>query len=201
MLPLADPFAEERMQPVLEYLDKLTAAQTAPEATASVVLLQECTPSDLTTTAFQPWVRNRYRLLDTDHTSWMTTHYETTMLVDVRLSLQAALRVHYSKTRIDRDALFVHVVLGPGDHKVRVCNTHLELMTLEPPYRPLRMTLVASYLPAEGVNAGLAAGDFSAIQLFDRTLHIDGNNKLKDAFLTQVDRNIQRWPILGASRH
>lgn len=33
------------------------------------------------------------------------------------------------------------------------------------------------------MHAGLVAGDFNAIQPFDRTLHVDDNNDLKDAFL------------------
>lgn len=52
---------------------------------------------------------------------------------------------------------------------------------MEPPLRPAQVRLIARFLHAEGLLGGLAAGDFNAIQPFDRTLHSD--NKLKDAFL------------------
>ncbi|ROW02530.1 hypothetical protein VMCG_06134 [Cytospora schulzeri] len=174
------PFAESRMRPALTYLDGLTSPDALGPTTAPVIFLQECVPSDLATIAAQPWVRERYHLLDTDPTHWATTHYGTTILVDSRLPITSAFRVHYSKTRMDRDALFVDVSLN-GSSKVRLCNTHLESMVFDPPYRPPQVQLVARYMREAGVHAALAAGDFNAIQPFDRTLHAD--NGLKDAFL------------------
>lgn len=82
---------------------------------------------------------------------------------------------------VDRDAFFVDVTLGPEGRKVRLCNTHLESMAFDPPFRPPQVALVARYLHETGVHAALAGGDFNAIQPFDRTLHADNN--LKDAFL------------------
>ncbi len=43
------------------------------------------------------------------------------------------------------------------------------------------MELVASYMHSDNVYGAAAAGDFNAIQDFDRTLH--SANKLKDAYL------------------
>lgn len=172
------PFAEARMKPAMAHLDSLTKA--LPSTTASVIYLQECTPEDLTTISNTPWVRERYHLLDTDPTNWATTHYGTTTLVDSRLPITSAFRVHYSKTRMDRDALFVDVSLG-GNKTLRLCNTHLESMAFDPPFRPPQVELVAGYMREGHVHAALAAGDFNAIQPFDRTLHTDNN--LKDAYL------------------
>ncbi|KAH7007600.1 Endonuclease/exonuclease/phosphatase [Ilyonectria destructans] len=171
------PFTEARMKPALAHLGSLIAS--SPPNTALVIFLQECTPSDLATIASTPWVRERFHLSDLDATNWATDLYGTVTLIDSRLPITAAFRVHYSKTRMDRDAFFVDVSLE--GKPVRLCNTHLESMALNPPFRPPQMQLVAEYLREDKVHAALAAGDFNAIQPFDRTLHTD--NGLKDAFL------------------
>ncbi|KAM0425732.1 hypothetical protein ACHAPT_008980 [Fusarium lateritium] len=171
------PFAEARMKPALAHLGSLIGS-SSPN-TAPVIFLQECTPSDLATIAATPWVRERFHLTDLDTTNWATDHYGTVTLVDSRLPITAAFRVHYSKTRMDRDAFFVDVLLQ--GKAVRLCNTHLESMAFNPSYRPPQMQIVAKYLREDLIHAGLAAGDFNAIQPFDRTLHTDNN--LKDAFL------------------
>lgn len=176
------PFAEARMTPALKYLEALTKSN--PPTTASVIFLQECVPSDLITIAATPWVRERYHLTDLDSTNWATTHYGTVTLVDARLPITAAFRVHFSKTRMERDAFFIDVAMGSFNgktNKIRLCNSHLESLALEPPFRPPQMELIARYLHEDGVYAGLTAGDFNSVQNFDRTLHVD--NDLKDAYL------------------
>lgn len=175
------PCAEARMKPALAHLDRLTSPDSLPETTAPIIFLQECTAGDLATIAATPWVRERFHLTDLDPASWATTLYGTTTLVDARLPVAAAFRVHYSKTQMDRDALFVDVLVGPESRRVRLCNTHLESLALDPPFRPFQVQLVARHLHEAHVHAGVAAGDFNAIQPFDRTLHAD--NDLKDAFL------------------
>lgn len=84
---------------------------------------------------------------------------------------------------MDRDALFIDLSLGADGKLIRLCNTHLESMALEPPFRPLQMQLVARHLHDQSVHAALVAGDFNAIQPADRTLHVDDGNGLQDAFL------------------
>ncbi|KAL4778131.1 Endonuclease/exonuclease/phosphatase [Aspergillus varians] len=173
------PFPESRMKPALAHLDQRT--RTLPPTTAPIIFLQECTPSDLATIAATPSIQSRFHLTDTDPTNWATTQYGTTVLVDARLHITSAFRVHYAHTRMDRDALFVDISAGREGQKVRLCNTHLESMALDPPFRPLQMQLIAGYLHQDGIDAALVAGDFNAIQPFDRALHVD--NDLKDAFL------------------
>lgn len=175
------PFGPNRMRPALAHLGARTAA--LPPGTAAVIFLQEMTPSDLSIIASTPWIRERFHITDVDPSNWATTHYGTTTLVDRRLRITSVFRVHYAKTRMQRDGLFVDVA-GPaatGGKTVRLCNSHLESLALNPPFRPPQMELIARHLREEGVYAGLAAGDFNAIQPFDRTLHTD--NGLKDAYL------------------
>lgn len=171
------PLAEARMMPALAHLGSLV--QSTPSTAAPVIFIQECTPGDLKTIASVPWVRERFQMTDLDSTNWATNHYGTVTLVDSRLPITSAFRVHYSKTRMDRDAAFVDVTLQ--SKTVRLCNTHLESLALDPPFRPPQMEIISKHLHDSKVNAGLVAGDFNAIQPFDRTLHADNN--LKDAFL------------------
>lgn len=174
------PFAESRMEAALSTLQDLTS-QT-PADTAVVLYLQECVHSDLSTIAKQPWIRERFAMTDLTGDNWASGHYGTTTLVDRRLPISALFRVHYEKTRMERDALFVDVLVGRGcDKKVRLCNTHLESLAFMPSNRPHQVEIVSQYLKESGLSAGIAGGDFNAIQPFDRTLHSD--NGLKDAYL------------------
>jgi tyrosyl-DNA phosphodiesterase 2 len=179
------PFGEARMKAALNHLGALVKDLASTPSVAPIIFLQECTPEDLVTISSNLWVRERFMLTDLDATYWATNHYGTTMLLDARLLITSVFRVHYSQTHMNRDALFVDFALGPdnGRKVVRLCNTHLESLAMDPPLRPAQMRLVARYLHSEEVHAALAAGDFNAIQPFDRTLHKDNN--LKDAFLEQ----------------
>lgn len=110
------PFAEARMKAALAHLDNLTGLDSLEAKTAPIIFLQECVPSDMATIAAQPWVRQRFHLLDVDATHWATTHYGTTILVDARLPITAAFRVHYSKTRSKQEILlrFTYFLFAPS---------------------------------------------------------------------------------------
>ncbi|KAI1501294.1 hypothetical protein F5X99DRAFT_409264 [Biscogniauxia marginata] len=227
MLPHPGP----RMRAALAHLESLISGSPSA-ATGVVVYLQECVESDLAAVGATGWVRERFAVTDRDAVDWASGHYGTVTLVDRRLlPLAACFRVHYALTRMERDALFVDVWLrsssddnnndndndndnkSGGDKKkkkkkklVRLCNTHLESLADEPPYRPPQMRLAAAYLRGENnpnpvrggesesvpyyyypaVHGALAAGDFNAIQPFDRALHAD--NGLRDAYLESGGR-------------
>ncbi|KAI1074373.1 Endonuclease/exonuclease/phosphatase [Whalleya microplaca] len=171
------PHAEDRMKAALVHLEGLTSQ--LPPTTAAVIFLQECVVSDLTTVSENGWIRDKFYITDRSRSNWTSKECGTTTLVDRRLSISSCFRVHYEKTRMARDAFFVDVSLG--GKTIRLCNTHLESLALEPPLRPAQMQLAAKFMHADGIHGALAAGDFNAIQPFDRTLHSDNN--LKDAYL------------------
>ncbi|KAH6646608.1 Endonuclease/exonuclease/phosphatase [Truncatella angustata] len=174
------PYAESRMEAGLTTLQDL--ASRLPGSTGVVIFLQECVRSDLATISQQPWIRERFTITDTTVNNWASGHYGTTMLVDRRLAIAKLFRVHYAKTRMGRDAFFVDIIMGQaGDKRVRLCNSHLESLAFDPPYRPSQVQLISQYLRDGDVHAGIAAGDFNAIQDFDRNLHSE--NGLKDAYL------------------
>ncbi|KAH7040701.1 uncharacterized protein B0I36DRAFT_235191 [Microdochium trichocladiopsis] len=199
------PFAEARMTAALGHLETLISPTLSAAAAAAaaqtptgggrgvVIFLQECTEPDLLTIAGNPWVRDNFVVTDLDNANWASGYYGTTTLVDRKLAaaagLAACFRVHYSKTRMERDVLFVDIDITAKI--LRVGNTHLESMALEPAYRPPQVELAARYMKGgdgaagteadKTVHAALLAGDFNAVQEFDRTLHAD--NGLKDAYI------------------
>lgn len=173
------PFPNSRMQTALAELRRLTNGDSQRASIASVVLLQECLLSDLHIIQFDAWVRDNFIITDIDTSSWSSGYYGTTTLIDKRLSLRSCFRVHYAETTMERDALFVD--LGIADRIVRICNTHLESLALQPPRRPSQMKVAASYMHQSSVHGSILSGDLNAIEDFDRRLHTD--NELKDAYL------------------
>lgn len=170
------PFPSSRMSKAIRHLEKLVSAQHA-----NIIFLQECLVSDLALLASDPWIQANFHTTDLDASNWSSGYYGTATLIDRRLDIGTCFRVHYSQTRMERDALFTDVVLGDDQIMLRFCNTHLESLALEPAYRPKQVALVARYLHEEGLAGGVMAGDFNAIQDFDRHLHSD--NGLKDVYL------------------
>ena len=178
------PLASQRMSSALSHLHSLV--ETDP-TTPTVVLLQEMLVSDLALIQAAPWVRERFCLTDIGDEFWESGYYGTVTLIDKRLRIRSAFRVHYAATKMERDVLVVDVELdagGGGKGRVlRVCNTHLESLIAEPPLRPAQMAVAGRWMreAAARVHASVLAGDLNAIQPFDRTLHSE--NGLRDAYL------------------
>ncbi|KAK8019031.1 Endonuclease/exonuclease/phosphatase [Apiospora arundinis] len=202
------PFAPARMRTALEALEYVICGrfQTSPE-TAVVIFFQECVKSDLETLAESKWVRGRFALTELPSdawNSWRTSGYGTTALLDRRLEGCGVFRVYYgAETQMRRDALFADVTFHSDTrpreenlfHRdvrtVRLCTTHLESLpdeTNTPPLRARQMGMVADYLKkkARSGSAGIVAGDFNAIQDFDRSLHAE--HGLRDAYLEMGGR-------------
>jgi len=175
------PHGDARMNAALKHLEELTQQDRSGDETAVVVNLQECVPSDLDIISEKEWIREGFYLSDIDTSAWSSGAYGTTTLVDRRLDISSCFRVHYSATKMERDALFFDVSTTAGGPKSRLCNTHLESLALEPPMRPSQMRLIASHMHDKDLGGAIVTGDFNAIQPFDRTLHTDNN--LKDAYL------------------
>ncbi|KAK5130308.1 hypothetical protein LTR08_002232 [Meristemomyces frigidus] len=177
------PYPDSRMRAALHHLHSHHISHQDPSF-ATAIFLNECLASDLTLLASTPWVRENFHITDLDGSNWASGHYGTTTLIDKRLQTERCFRVHYAKTRMQRDALFVDVNLGDPTNKklLRLCNVHLESLAFTPPLRPAQMALCASYMHAPTTNAAILAGDLNAIQDFDQHLHTD--NDLQDAFLS-----------------
>lgn len=172
------PFPDSRMTAAIRHLESLVAQQPAP--TATVIFLNECLKSDLQLITSDPWIRRLFQVTDMDGTYWQSGHYGTTSLIDRRLPIESCFRVHYSKTRMERDGLFVDAKMNDSQI-VRLCNTHLESLAFDPPFRPPQMRICSEYMHDSAVQGAILAGDLNAIQDFDKHLHSD--NGLKDAYL------------------
>lgn len=171
------PHPDSRMKKGLRYLQSLV--KELNDDTARVIYFQECLESDLKVITSDLWVQENFALSDIDIENWQNGHYGTITLIDRRLPIKSCFRVHYSKTRMERDGLFVDIVLE--NKPIRLCNSHLESLAFEPPYRPAQVQIVAKYMHNYNVYGAAVAGDFNAIQNFDKTLHSE--NDLKDAYL------------------
>lgn len=99
------------------------------------------------------------------------------MLIPKSMTITDVFRVHYVRTTMKRDALFVDVDMG--GKTIRLCTTHLESLTAIPPKRPQQLAKAAEYL--HKAHVGILGGDLNAIQDFDRDL--PSRNDLKDAYL------------------
>ncbi|KAK6417253.1 hypothetical protein LTR95_017365, partial [Oleoguttula sp. CCFEE 5521] len=173
------PFGDSRMSAALTHFETLLSK--LPGSTAPVIFLQECTPSDLRLLASTPWIQQHFAITDLDSGMWANAHYGTTTLISRKCPVQQVFRMHFSATNQERDGLFTDLLLN--DHRIfRLCNTHLESLALRPPLRPKQLELIAAHLHSSALAFALVAGDFNAIEPFDRSLHTD--TKLTDAYLS-----------------
>ncbi|KAK4574398.1 hypothetical protein LTR86_002160 [Recurvomyces mirabilis] len=172
------PYPDSRMRAGLRHLERLIAKQ--PSSAVIIIYLNECVESDLRLMATDPWVQKTFAITDLDNTNWQSGHYGTTTLIDRRLPVQSCFRVHYAKSNMERDGLFVDVAFRAGK-PIRFCNTHAESLANEPAFRPPQIALCAEYMHSPDVQGAILAGDLNAIQDFDKHLHTDNN--LQDAYL------------------
>ena len=155
------PFADERMTAALAHLEtklfpNATDIQNPPHH-RSAIFFQELTATDLLVLQNTPWVQSHFHLTDITPEFWGNGHYGTTTLIDRRLHISSSpVRVHFTETKMDRDGLFVDVLLSNPSHTsshdpspphiLRLCNTHLESLISDPPLRPLQLATCASYM-------------------------------------------------------
>ncbi|KAL9110274.1 MAG: hypothetical protein Q9227_005181 [Pyrenula ochraceoflavens] len=177
---MSAPLPTQRMKSALSYLSSYI--KTLPNPV--VIFSQETLSSDIDLIKSLPWIREKFYITDIDDSRFWV-YYGTFTLVDKRLPVSAVFRVEYGPSAMGRDGLFVDIPVGEeaveGGKVLRVCNTHLESLPRNPPYRDKQMTVAAGFLHEDVVRAGVIAGDLNAIEEFDKRLHVE--NDLKDAFL------------------
>ncbi|KAL4804672.1 Endonuclease/exonuclease/phosphatase [Aspergillus unguis] len=182
----------QRMTAALQYLYTLLTEHEKNDGAPTVMLLQEMVDSDLTVIQQTSWVQERFYITDISD-SHFGVSYETTTLVDRRLPPQRVFRVPYSRSCMDRDALFVDVKVN--DRTVRICNTHLESLAVGMRMRPVQLKLASEFMHGTNSNpdgreeiqlpkphAAILAGDLNAFAPEDRLA--PGECGLQDAFLT-----------------
>ncbi|KAH8427389.1 endonuclease/exonuclease/phosphatase family protein [Aspergillus melleus] len=204
------PCPDKRMTKALQYLSTL---HIPTKETPSIIFLHEITPSDLHIIQKTTWIRNQFYITDLSHENWRS-QYGTTALIDRRFDVRSVFRVLYSMSRMGRDALFIDVRIhgnikshdqrgedGTGKTEssiLRLCNTHLESLTSNPPIRPVQLRLAAQFMRGSGPartdpvsgrkdselpvpHAAILAGDLNAFAPEDETAPEECG--LLDAFL------------------
>ncbi|KAK4101446.1 hypothetical protein N658DRAFT_558936 [Parathielavia hyrcaniae] len=189
------PQDDARMSAALDHLHSLVRDKPTPQ----VIMLNEMTASDLALIKQTGWVREGYHLTDASPDHWESPgHYGTTILVPhgssesspnlprMMMPITSVSRLHYARTAMQRDALFIDIALPTSSSSsssttstLRLCTTHLESLPMVPPKRPDQLAAAAAHL--RRAHAGVLAGDLNAIEAFDRTLPAECG--LRDAYL------------------
>jgi tyrosyl-DNA phosphodiesterase 2 len=156
-------YSFERMTTALTHLSSLLPSP--PKHT--ILLFQEVEAPSQKALLEHEWVREHF--LVSDITSRGERYY-TVSLATKDVPIATMSRHKYPRTNMGRDVLFLDIPLEGGGC-FRVANTHLESL----PYpgveiRPLQMQFVAGFLKAEGVVAGLVAGDMNCIRPEDEEI-------------------------------
>ncbi|KAJ9203630.1 hypothetical protein DTO164E3_201 [Paecilomyces variotii] len=198
------PYAKQRMASALEYLKNLYHdIQQKPTSSPLIIFFQEMLDSDLQQIQETDWIRENFYVTDLSDEFWEGGYYGTTTLVEKKVDIQRVFRVHYKATRMQRDGLFVDVNVRAVDEDedksttLRVCNTHLESLTQNPPRRPIQLRIASTYMHGSGPldqesassmpisvpipHAALLAGDLNAFAPEDLTAPVECG--LQDAFL------------------
>ena len=178
------PFPSQRMEAALRHLQRLIETEGKTQdynGLAHVILLAECLESDISLLSQDAWVQSNFYLTDLDMSNMASGYYGTVALIDRRLAVQNCFRVHYSKTRMERDGLFVDVMLN--SKRIRLCTTHAESLALQPAFRPLQLEICARHMHDPLVYASILAGDLNAIEPADENIHVENN--LKDVSTRQ----------------
>lgn len=173
------PFPSQRMEAALIHLQRLIGTDEEAHDSnglAHVIFLAECLESDISLLSQDAWVQFKFYLTDLDMSNMASGYYGTVALIDRRLAVQSCFRVHYAKTHMERDGLFVDVMLN--SKRIRLCTTHAESLALQPAFRPLQLKICARHMHDPLLYASILAGDLNAIEPADENIHVE--NGLKD---------------------
>ncbi|KAF8454389.1 hypothetical protein BGX38DRAFT_1267985 [Terfezia claveryi] len=180
-------------------------------STGTVILLQEvsdpgaregyfrnnCDSSALAGILADEWVRSDFLTADTR----MMATYGTVTLISKNLATVPAqrntnvkdngsrgcFRVPAPASVMGRDLLCVDLILQRSGI-LRICNVHLESLTMGTKTRPLQLALASQLLREEGVAAGIVAGDMNAIDTQDFTLPSREDIELQDFWAEYIGR-------------
>ncbi|KAI9869304.1 MAG: hypothetical protein M1813_000093 [Trichoglossum hirsutum] len=184
-IDMTTPGMAIRMEAALRYLQQLVS--TISSSLPVVIFLQEMTAERLKQICETSWVQEKFIVTDIHNENWPDRSYGITTLVDRNLIVRSVFRVKF-QSRFGRDGLFVDIAVSvPNgssvkDAEIRLCNTHLESLPVWPTtMRSNQVVDCSAQLHTPSIHGGVVAGDFNAIQRFDRTLHIE--NDLTDAYL------------------
>ena len=154
-----------------------------------VIMLQEVHRDALSHLLENEWVRDNFVITPISHTRWPNESlYGNVTLISRSLVVVKACILHFGHSSQSRTGVAVDIKLNTPstaaesrEVTMRLINTHLESLEEGEQYRPIQMSILASYLKKrEEVQGGVIAGDMNAISPSDTSLAEDFG--LKDAW-------------------
>jgi tyrosyl-DNA phosphodiesterase 2 len=118
------------------------------------------------------WIRDHFVVTPINHTRWPNeSHYGNVTLVSRTLVVVKACILHFGHSSQSRAGVVVDIKLNTPataaesrEVTMRLINTHLESLPDGVHYRPIQLSILASYLKKrDEVQGGVIAGDMNAI--------------------------------------
>ena len=187
------------------------------------ILLQEVHPEAFPEILDNDWVKQHFCVMPVKPYDWPDGHYGNVTLVARTISVLNAQLLQFGNSLMGRHAVVVDLRLdapgsrrsgassasasdeenGPGSPArssvtVRVANVHLESLPMGTSIRPLQLSSTADMLRADGIHAGVVAGDMNAISPEDGSIHEQAD--LLDAW-TGGDEEEEGKQAYAASRN
>lgn len=233
-IDFSSSFAKQRVINAIRHLQERLAQPPYSLSKGSVILLQEVSDPPRPKAGFcrdtsndalaailaDEWVQREFLIADV----YVPNNYGTVTLFSKNIAMAVAsldlvgsgevtaqprgcFRAPAPGSIMGRDVLGVDLLLEDGG-VLRICNVHLESLSMGTKIRPVQLAFVSKLLREKSVSAGIVAGDMNAIETPDLTLPDQENVQLRDvwveytgkeAALTADSQNIGRQP--RAVRH
>jgi tyrosyl-DNA phosphodiesterase 2 len=167
------PQVRARVHVALQYLEKHVFKCPRGEAPEPcVIMLQEVHSDALPHLLDYGWIRDHFVVTPINHTRWPNeSHYGNVTLVSRTLVVVKACILHFGHSSQSRAGVVVDIKLNTPataaesrEVTMRLINTHLESLPDGVHYRPIQLSILASYLKKrDEVQGGVIAGDMNAI--------------------------------------
>lgn len=150
----------------------------------SCILLQEIDGDAMPVILQNQWVREHFIVVPTSTKHWPSPRYGNVTLISNTVPSVSAQSLVFGNSRMGRNAVIVDVhLLASGSDTpalLRIANVHLESLPEGTPMRPEQLLSTAELLRADGVRAGVVAGDMNPIDPRDATIPAEAG--LTDAY-------------------
>ncbi|KAI0342858.1 hypothetical protein BDW22DRAFT_1429000 [Trametopsis cervina] len=192
------PNPRTRLSTVLEHIqvDVFGCSSDEEQPDPCCILLQEVNPEAFPEILENEWVRQHFCVVPVRPDDWPDGHYGNVTLVTRTIAVLSAQLLQFGNSLMGRHALVVDLRLDAPKHgtskasesstsdeeterrsltaptvTVRVANVHLESLPMGTSMRPGQLSAAADMVRADGVHAGLIAGDMNAIAPEDAVIH------------------------------
>ena len=183
------PRAEDRLRCAMDHIRSHLEEPTEDGSVShrifpSCVLLQEIHGDAMSIILRNKWIREHFIVVPTSTRYWPSSRYGNVTLISSTVPAVRAQSLVFGNSRMGRNAVVVDVHLAaPGSDTpalLRIANVHLESLPEGTSKRPEQLLSTAELLRADGVQAGVVAGDMNPIDSRDASLPAEAS--LTDAY-------------------